>query len=141
MTERKPPGVSFESFVDRQIREAAERGEFARLPGFGKPLERPDAPYDESWWIKEKMAREQLSFLPPSLVLRKEAEDALQAATAAPSERTARRIIADINDKIRAALARPPEGPPLGLVPFDADAVVADWRAVRESEGSEGRGV
>ena len=32
MTERKPPGVSFESWVDKQIREAEARGEFAELP-------------------------------------------------------------------------------------------------------------
>ncbi|MBC3981414.1 DnaJ family domain-containing protein [Streptomyces buecherae] len=136
MTERKPPGVDFESFVDKQIREAAERGEFERLPGFGKPLDRPDAPYDESWWIKEKMAREQLSFLPPSLALRKEAEDAREAATRAPSERMARRIVEEINEKIRAALARPPEGPPLNLVPYDVEDVVASWRAGRERRTS-----
>ncbi|GAA4656883.1 DnaJ family domain-containing protein [Streptomyces buecherae] len=136
MTERKPPGVDFESFVDKQIREAAERGEFERLPGFGKPLDRPNAPYDESWWIKEKMAREQLSFLPPSLALRKEAEDAREAATRAPSERMARRIVEEINEKIRAALARPPEGPPLNLVPYDVEDVVASWRAGRERRTS-----
>jgi hypothetical protein len=33
MTERKPPGVSFESWVEKQIREAADRGEFDNLPG------------------------------------------------------------------------------------------------------------
>ncbi|MFE6777913.1 DUF1992 domain-containing protein [Streptomyces sp. NPDC057702] len=132
MTERKPPGVDFESFVDKQIREAAERGEFARLPGFGKPLDRPDAPYDESWWIREKMAREQLSFLPPSLALRKEAEDALAAATSAPSERVARRLVEEINEKIRAALARPPQGPPLNLVPYDVEDVLTTWRAARQ---------
>lgn len=27
-TERKSPGVSFETWIDRQIREATERGEF-----------------------------------------------------------------------------------------------------------------
>ncbi|MBB5937191.1 DnaJ family domain-containing protein [Streptomyces zagrosensis] len=135
MTERKPPGVSFESFVDKQIREAAERGEFEKLPGFGKPLDRPTAPYDESWWIKEKMAREHISFLPPSLVLRKEVEDALEAAAKAPSERVVRRIITEINEKIRGALARPPEGPPLNLVPLDPEHVVADWRTGRERHG------
>lgn len=135
MTERKPPGVTFESFVDKQIREAAERGEFERLPGFGKPLAHADAPYDESWWIKEKMAREQLSFLPPSLVLRKEVEDGLAAAAEAPSERLVRRTVEELNAKIRAALARPLEGPPLNLVPLDVERVVADWRAGRESGG------
>ncbi|MFB6556762.1 DUF1992 domain-containing protein, partial [Streptomyces sp. NPDC056405] len=68
MTERKPPGVSYESWVEKQIRESTERGGFEDLPGFGKPLRNLDRPYDEMWWIKEKMDREQVSFLPASLV-------------------------------------------------------------------------
>lgn len=65
MTERKPTGVSIETWVDRQIREAAERGEFENLPGYGKPLASLDAPYDELWWIKGKLHREGFSPLPP----------------------------------------------------------------------------
>lgn len=45
MTERKPTGQSFESWVDKQIREAAERGELADLPGAGRPL--PHRPHTE----------------------------------------------------------------------------------------------
>ncbi|KUL34338.1 molecular chaperone DnaJ [Streptomyces sp. NRRL F-4489] len=128
MTERKPPGVSFESWVDKQIRESAERGGFEDLPGFGKPLPHLDRPYDEMWWIKEKMHREDLSLLPPSLVLRKEAEDALRAAADAPSEAALRRVLAEINERIRAALAAPPEGPPLNLVPYDIEEQARLWR-------------
>ncbi|MYT22789.1 DUF1992 domain-containing protein [Streptomyces sp. SID7760] len=131
MTDRKPPGVSFESWVDRQIREAAERGEFERLPGYGKPLASIDAPYDELWWIKGKMHREGFAALPPALALRKEAEDALEAVRAAPSERQARAILTEINEKIRAALRRPPPGPPLRLTEFDVDAVLGTWREGR----------
>ncbi|MER5181346.1 DUF1992 domain-containing protein [Streptomyces sp. NPDC002896] len=133
MTERKPPGVSFESWIDKQIREAEERGDFARLEGAGKPLPRDmENTYDELWWIKRKMAREGLSHLPPTLALRKEAEDARAAAAAAPSERVVRQIIADINDKISEALRRPPPGPPLGLTPFDVEAVVSEWHEGRQ---------
>ncbi|MCT9004013.1 DnaJ family domain-containing protein [Streptomyces sp. NPDC054766] len=133
MTERKPPGVSFESWVDKQIREAEARGEFTGLPGAGKPMpEVTDTPYDELWWIKRKMAREGLSVLPPTLALRKEAEDALVAASAAPSERTVRRIVEDINAKIREVMFKPPPGPPLGLKPYDVEKIVREWRAARE---------
>ncbi|MGG8408623.1 DUF1992 domain-containing protein [Streptomyces sp. 12297] len=129
MTERKPPGVSFESFVDRQIREAAERGEFSRLSGFGKPLADDAAPYDELWWIRQKMHREGVSVLPPALALRKAAEDAAEAARTAVSESQLRRILGEINTRIAEALARPPAGPPLNLTPFDVDAAAAEWRA------------
>jgi Domain of unknown function (DUF1992) len=128
MTERKPPGVSFETWADKQIRLAEERGAFADLPGRGKPLPSLNTPYDELWWIKGKMQREGLSFLPPSLVLRKEAEDALAAVAEARSEQQVRRILSAVNEKIEAAIRRPPQGPPLNLVPFDIDQAVADWR-------------
>ncbi|MGI5340619.1 DUF1992 domain-containing protein [Streptomyces sp. CA-181903] len=131
MTERKPPGVDFETWADLQIREATERGDFSDLPGFGKPLPGLDRPYDAMWWVKEKMRRENLSFLPPSLVLRKEAEDAVEAASRAGSEREVRRIVTAINEKITEALRRPPEGPPLRLKPFDVETVVREWRERR----------
>ncbi|WP_030415359.1 DUF1992 domain-containing protein [Streptomyces sp. NRRL S-1448] len=128
MSERKPPGVSFESWVDKQIREATERGDFADLPGAGKPLPHLDQPYDEMWWIKQKMQREHLSYLPPSLVLRKDAEEAREAAANAPTEAALRRILTAVNERIRAALRTPLEGPPLNLVPFDIDEQARKWR-------------
>ncbi|MET8813016.1 DUF1992 domain-containing protein [Streptomyces sp. NPDC004549] len=132
MTERKPPGVPFESWVDHQIAAAQRRGEFDRLPGAGEPLPAGlDSGYDDLWWIKRKMAREGLTALPPSLALRKEAEDALEAAYTAPSEATARRIITDVNVKIRAMMFRPPPGPPLGKKPYDVEEVVREWHRRR----------
>ncbi|WP_181768233.1 DUF1992 domain-containing protein [Streptomyces albidus (ex Kaewkla and Franco 2022)] len=131
MTERKPPGLPFESWVDKQIREAEERGAFADLPGAGKPLRDANAPYDETWWLKRKMHDEGLSHLPPTLALRKEAEDALAAARRARSEKEVRRIVTEINEKIRAAIRTPPAGPPLNLVPYDVEGVVAEWSEKR----------
>ncbi|MFE9438069.1 DUF1992 domain-containing protein [Streptomyces sp. NPDC006602] len=135
MTERKPPGVPFESWVDKQIRDAERRGEFAQLPGAGKPLpEGTDTSYDELWWIRQKMAREGLAVLPPTLALRKEAEDALAAAYAAPSERIVRKIITDVNVKISDMMFKPPPGPPLGMKPYDVEDVVRQWRERRAAQ-------
>ncbi|MCX4537259.1 DUF1992 domain-containing protein [Streptomyces sp. NBC_00841] len=133
MTERKPPGVSFESWVDKQIRDSEERGDFSQLPGFGKPLSDIDRPYDEAWWIKAKMQREGVSVLPPALALRKEAEDVREAVSGARSEAEVRRMLTEVNEKIEAAIRRPPPGPLLNLRPFDIDAVVGEWRAGRGS--------
>ncbi|MFG1672269.1 DUF1992 domain-containing protein [Streptomyces sp. Y7] len=137
MTERKPPGVPFESWVDKQIHDAQARGDFDQLPGKGEPLPTDlEAPYDELWWVKRKMAREGLSVLPPALALRKEAEDALTAAYAAPSERAVRKIITNVNAKIRDMLLKPPPGPPLGRRPYDVEEVVRQWRERRATAGS-----
>jgi hypothetical protein len=139
MTERKPPGVSFESWVDKQIRDAEQAGEFAQLPGAGKPLPSgADTTYDELWWIKQKMAREGISVLPPTLALRKEAEDALAAAYSAHSERIARKIVTEVNVKIREMMFKPPPGPPLGMKPYDVEEVAREWRERRAVDGTAG---
>ena len=131
MTKRKPGGVPWESWIDRQIREAEERGEFDNLPGAGEPIPDLDKPFDELWWVKNKLRREGLSYMPPSVALRKEAHDALEAAVRAESETEVRRLIADINRKIREANRKGIRGPSLMLVPFDAEAVVRQWRKQR----------
>jgi hypothetical protein len=131
MTERKPPGVGFGTWVERQIREATERGEFDNLPGAGKPIADLDKPHDELWWVKQKLRREHLSYLPPTIALRKEAEDALLAASRAGSEAQVRRIVADINRKILDGNRKAASGPPLNLMPFDVERVVRTWRERR----------
>ena len=119
-------------WIHKQIRDAETRGEFDRLPGVGEPLPpEVESTYDELWWIKRKMAREGFSVLPPALALRKEAEDALEAALAAPSERIVRKIIGEINDKVRELMFKPPPGPPLGKKPYDVEDVVRQWRERR----------
>ncbi|MGW4639013.1 DnaJ family domain-containing protein [Sphaerisporangium sp. NPDC004334] len=112
MTERTPRGVPFETWVDRQIREASERGLFDDLPGAGKPLPGQGEPQDEMWWIKRKLEEENLRFpLPGSLALRREAEDALAAAARARSEAEVREIIAGINAKILDGTRKALSGP------------------------------
>ncbi|MEU2247919.1 DUF1992 domain-containing protein [Streptomyces sp. NPDC019224] len=131
MTERKPAGVGFESWVDQQIRASEQRGDVSRLPGFGKPIEALSAPYDEAWWIKAKMRREGVSVLPPALALRKEAEDAVAGLPEIRTEAGVRRVLAEVNEKIHEAVRRPPPGPLLNLRPFDVEALVEEWREAR----------
>ena len=47
MTERKPPGVTWETWIDSQVRRGMEEGAFDNLPGHGKPLPGLDRPRDE----------------------------------------------------------------------------------------------
>jgi hypothetical protein len=77
MTERKPPDMSFRSWIDQQINEAAERGAFADLPGAGKPLPSKGDEDAAEAWLREYVRREGVSteeFLPVPLKLRKERE-------------------------------------------------------------------
>jgi hypothetical protein len=131
MTQRKPAGISFESWIDRQIRQATERGEFDELPGAGAPLADLDKPYDEMWWVKRKLRDEQLSYLPPSLALRKEAQEVLVAVGEARTETEVRERIDGLNEKIREAIRMGIRGPAFNLTPFNVDRIVAEWRRAR----------
>ncbi|CAL9549658.1 hypothetical protein SUDANB95_04371 [Actinosynnema sp. ALI-1.44] len=131
MTQRKPAGVGFETWVERQIREAQEKGEFDGLPGAGKPLAGLSEPHDELWWVKDKVRREEGTMLPPTLQLRKEAAEARAAAGAAGTEDEVRRILGEINARITEAIRKPLSGPPLNLMPFDVEHVVREWRLSR----------
>jgi hypothetical protein len=128
MTERKPAGVSWESWVEEQIRDAMERGEFDDLPGARKPLPGIDRPHDDMWWVREKLKRENLSFLPPALAVRKELEEALDRIGKADSESVVRQIVAQINARIVQVNSRSTSGPPSSAAPLNVDRVLQEWR-------------
>lgn len=132
MTERKPWNVPFESWVERQIRLAQERGEFDNLAGAGKPLPHINDT-DELWWVKRKLREEGLSteaLLPPSLQLRREVERLADTVRDLPTEQSVRDLVADLNRRIADHL-RAPSGPVVPVHKVDAEAAVTAWRARR----------
>ena len=131
MTSRKPFDTGWESWIDRQIREARERGEFDNLPGTGKPIPDLDKPYDENWWVRQKLRSEGLSYVPPSLALKKAADEALAEAMQADSEAEVREIITEINVKILRAHRLGIAGPSVRLVPHNLERVLRDWNQRR----------
>jgi len=131
VTERKPPGVSFETWIDKQIREAQERGEFDDLPGTGKPLPDIDRPRDELWWVRRKLKDEDISVLPPSMQVRNDLDEARKRIAATDDEATVRAIVAEINEKIREVNRSVVTGPPSTLFPLHVETVVERWRAER----------
>ncbi len=131
MTRRKPPGETWESWAESQIREAMERGEFDKLAGAGKPLPNIDDPPDDMWWVREKLRRENVSYLPPTLAIRKELEDALERVARTESETEVRRIVMAINERIVRINSRATSGPASNVMALDVEAVVGTWRATR----------
>lgn len=120
---------SYESWLDRQIREAQERGEFDDLPGTGKPLPDRGELYDEDWWLKSWVRRETLTGLAPtSLKIRKEAEDLMETLARESSESSVRRIITELNERIDRARRGLVDGPPVVLTAFDVEETVEAWR-------------
>ena len=131
MTDRKPPGVAWQSWVDKQIHDAERRGEFDNLAGKGKPLADIDEPLDELWWVKRKLKEEGVSFLPPALAIRREVELTREAIAAADTEERVRDLVTAINARIREVNRTAISGPPTTVMPMNVDDVVARWRAAR----------
>lgn len=129
MTERKPPGVRWETWIERQIREGIERGDLDDLPGTGKPIPDLDRPHDELWWVRDKLRREEAQYLPPTLAVRKELDDTMDRIGAATTEAEVRELVAGINDKIRRVNATAVSGPPSTLMSLDVERVVERWRS------------
>jgi hypothetical protein len=135
VTERKPEGISFETWVESQIARAAERGHFEGLPGAGRPLPRRDREETAYDWAVAKARREGVdtaAMLPPGLALRREREELPARVRRLLSEEEVRAVAEDYNARVEAFWRQPQESrwsPVPGLA--DVDALVAGWHRER----------
>jgi Domain of unknown function (DUF1992) len=130
MTQRKPAGKSFTSWIDQQIQEAQERGAFDNLSGAGKPLPRRSAAEDGQAWLRDKLQREGVSteeLLPTPLKLRRQAERLAESLQELRSEQEVRHAVAELNHRI-AEWRKVPIGPNIFVPLVNADQMVSRWR-------------
>lgn len=137
VTDRRPSSQQRETWIDRQIREAQERGEFDGLRGAGRPIADLDRPHDALWWVRKKLREENFSYLPPTLQLRREVEVAEAAIDRARSEREVRALVTAINARIRHVNRTDVIGPPSTVMMLDEDETVRVWRQRRTDEAHE----
>jgi hypothetical protein len=136
MTERKPQGMSFRSWIDQQISEATERGAFDNLAGAGEPLRGRGDPDDPDAWVLDWVRREGVpteELLPTPLRLRKQTAQLAESVPDFASEQEVRDAVAELNDRIM-EWRRLPIGPPIFVRLVDIEAMVAKWRAERAPE-------
>lgn len=136
MTERKPRGMSFETWIDRQIREAQERGVFDDLPGAGKPLDlKPGSGEDYGQaWVRDYAMREGVQpeeFLPTPLRLRREIERLGETVVGLRTEDEVREAVGDINRQI-VEWRKTPLGPPVFVPLVNKEEMLTRWRAAQE---------
>jgi DnaJ-like protein len=130
MTARKPAGMSFRSWIDQQIEDAADRGLFDDLPGAGKPLPKRNEDAAQAW-LREYLRREGLStqdVLPTPLKLRKEREVLAEMGPVLPSEDDVRNAVADLNGRIM-EWRRFPLDSPIFVPLVDEEQMISRWRA------------
>lgn len=131
MSERKPPGASWDSFVEQQIQEGRRAGLFDGLDGEGRPLDGLDEPHDPDWWLKRKLRDEEIVDLPPTLAIRGERRAAVAAALEAPDDAEARRILDAVNERIRHVNSHAVTGPPSTTWVVDVESILEQRRAAR----------
>lgn len=134
-------GGTYESWVDKQIRAAEERGDFDDLPGKGQPLKNPSRPDDPDWWIKQKVAEEGLDLtaaMPLPLQLRKEAQGLPERILRERTERDALAVIEDFNDRVRMSWQESYTGLPVQAQLADVDELLEHWRAKRPARANAG---
>ncbi len=117
-----------QTWVDLQVRQAMERGEFDDLPGAGKPIEGLGDTHDPDWWVKRLVERERITVLPPALQLRKDDAELDAHLDALGSEREVRAFVEDFNARVMRARYTPVDGPPLITMPRDVEATIEGWR-------------
>jgi hypothetical protein len=118
-------------WVELQVQQAMERGEFDDLPGAGKPIPDLGSAHDPDWWLKKLVERERISVLPPALQLRKDDAELDAKLDTFTVEAEVRREVEDFNARVMRARYTPVDGPPLITQPRDVDATIAAWRERR----------
>jgi hypothetical protein len=118
-------------WVDLQIKQAMERGEFDNLPGAGKPLGDLGSPHDRDWWLKKLIERERISVLPAALQLRKDDKELDALLDRQATEKQVRAVLEDFNRRVIEARRQLQGGPPVVTPTRDVDAEVERWRERR----------
>jgi hypothetical protein len=132
MTERKPPGMKTQDWVEAQIRRAQQAGEFDNLAQAGKPLELADQ-HDPDWWVKDFIRREKIdteALLPAAVQLRKEKQKVHETVARMRRESEVRDYLADLNKRILVSI-RDTTGPVVPVGTVNEDEILARWRAER----------
>jgi hypothetical protein len=80
------------------------------------------------WWVRDKLRREEVSYVPPALAVRKELDATMERIAAAQTEAEVRRHVAAINERIIYVNSHTTSGPPSTVAPLHVDRVLEDWR-------------
>ena len=116
------------AYVETAIQQAIRRGEFDALPGAGKPIPDLGNGHDPDWWIRRKIANEQITGLgPPALRLRVEHAELDATLDGLRREDDVREALEDFNRRVIEARRQLLGGPPVVTPTRDVEDEVRAW--------------
>lgn len=127
-----PPMAPDQARLESAMDAAIARGDFADLPGAGKPLKMPST-NDPDWWIKQRIAEDDVdrdALLPVVMLLRREYERRAETLIALRDETAVREYAEDFTRRVREDRARTPGARTLAPE-LDPEAAVVQWRELR----------
>jgi hypothetical protein len=133
---KKPPGLSWNSWIEQAIEQAQRRGDFDDLPGKGKPLSGLTEAYDPEWWPKQLIAREKIPLLPPALAIRRKVEAEIPRILKLVRETDVRTALGKLNVEVAQVNRTVTSGPATTLTRIDENAFLAKWRAAKPRQSS-----
>lgn len=119
-------------WVESAVEEAIARGDFADLPGAGKPLDLPET-HDPDWWIKGRLEGDDVdrdALLPTVVLLRREREGLDETLALLPDEASARAYAEDFSERVLAD-RRENRFARMLAATLDADEAAQRWRELR----------
>lgn len=125
--------MTFPTWIEKQINQAAERGAFDNLPGAGKPLPPPEGDVAETWalnWARREGLSTQ-DMLPTPLKLRAESAQLADNIHLLKSEQDVRDAVAELNHRIM-EWRRIPIGPPIFVRLVDEADLLSRWQDARQ---------
>lgn len=125
------------AYIETAIQIAIRQGAFDDLPGAGKPLEGLGTHHDPDWWIRRKIASENLTGLgPPAILLRTEDRELDGQLDLLGRESDVREVLEDFNRRVREARRQLQGGPPVVTDTRDVEAEVAAWAGRRAARAA-----
>ncbi|ROS75314.1 DUF1992 domain-containing protein [Cellulomonas sp. PhB143] len=126
-------------WVERQIREAMERGEFDDLPLAGRPIPGLDS-RDPDWWLKNLVRRENITGVAPEAIQLRKDDAVLDARLdGLLTEAEVRAAVEEFDARVVAARRQLLGGPPVVTPPRDVEGEVARWHERRRARDAARR--
>ena len=126
-----------QTWVDLQIRQAMERGEFDDLPGAGKPIEGLGDQHDPDWWLKKLVEREHDRRAAAEPRAAQGGRRARRPPRPAQRRGEVRREVEDFNERVIAGPLPAARGPAAGhRCRATSTTTVAAWRERRTARRS-----